>query len=108
MRDADAPLDSVMLGLEDTMGDVVDVRPDRFLREMRDHGDWNKACQRAGMTLIELNDLCRSNIKFDRAFVECHLEYLEEQAQAGMQMRLTAARTLAYKHLDARHASGGG
>ncbi len=107
MRDADAPLDSVMLGLEDTMGDVennvIDVRPDRFLREMRDHGDWNKACHAAGMTMIELNDLCHSNIKFDRAFVECHLEYLEEKAQAAMRSGIEAARTLAYKHLEARH-----
>ena len=85
------------------MGDVVDVRPDRFLREMREHGDWNEACQRSGMTLAELNDLCRSNIKFDRSFVECHLEYLEEKAQAEMHRRLVAARTFAYKRLEARH-----
>ena len=85
------------------MGDVIDVRPDRFLREMREHGDWNMACHKAGMTLVELNDLCRSNIQFDRAFVECHLEYLEEKAQAEMQQRLKAAHTLAYKHLAERH-----
>ena len=85
------------------MGDVVDVRPDRFLREMREHGDWGVACWASGMTIKELNDLCRSNIKFDRAFVECHLEYLEEQAQAEMQKRLKAARTLAYRHLKERH-----
>jgi len=110
MRDADAPLDSVMLGqtggdsrLGGNMGDVVDVRPDRFLREMREHGDWNKACQRSGMTIAELNDLCRSNIKFDRSFVECHLEFLEEFAQAEMRKRLAAARTLAYEQLESRH-----
>ncbi len=85
------------------MGDVVDVRPDRFLREMREHGDWNKACQTSGMTVEELNDLCMANIKFDRAFVECHLEFLEEKAQAEMQERLKAARTLAYKRLEERH-----
>ena len=88
------------------MGDVVDVRPDRFLREMREHGDWNKACQASGMTIIELNDLCRSNIKFDRAFIECHLEYLEEKSQAEMQKRLKAARTYAYVQLEARHGGG--
>ena len=86
------------------MGDVIDVRPDRFLREMRDHGDWTKACQASGMNIKELNDLCRSSIKFDRSFVECHLEFLEEKAQAGMQKRLKAARVLAYKQLEARHA----
>lgn len=88
------------------MGDVVDVRPDRFLREMREHGDWNKACQASGMTIIELNDLCRSNIKFDRAFIECHLEYLEEKSQAEMQKRLKAARMFAYRQLEVRHGSG--
>ena len=75
----------------------------RFLREMREHGDWNKACRVSGMSITELNDLCRSNLKFDRSFVECHLEYLEEKAQAEMQKRLKAARTLAYKQLEARH-----
>ena len=85
------------------MGDVIDVRPDRLLREMREHGDWDKACQFAGMTMKELNELWHSNIEFDRAFVECHLEYLEEEAQAEMQKRLKAARTLAYKHLAERH-----
>ena len=85
------------------MGDVVDVRPDRFLREMREHGEPNTACQASGMTMSELNDLCRSNVKFDRAFVECHLEFLEEKARAEMQRRLKAARTFAYKQLEARH-----
>jgi hypothetical protein len=85
------------------MGGIIDIRPDRFLREMREHGDWNKACQVSGMSIKELNDLCRSNIKFDRSFVECHLEFLEEQAQAEMQRRLQAARTLAYKQLAERH-----
>ena len=86
------------------MGDVVDVRPDRFLREMREHGDWNKACQHSGMTIAEMNDLCHSNIKFDRALVECHLEFLEEKAQAEMRKLLVAARTLAYEQLESRHA----
>jgi len=84
-------------------GVLVDVRPNRFLREMREHGDWNKACQASGMTVKELNDLCRSNIRFDRVFVECHLEFLEEKAQAEMQKRLKAARTLAHKQLAERH-----
>lgn len=88
------------------MGDVVDVRPDRFLREMRDHGDWNKACQKSGMSIKELNDLCLADIKFDHAFVECHLEYLEEKAHADTRKRIEAGRALAYKQLEARHASG--
>jgi len=85
------------------MGDVVDVRPDRFLREMREHGDWNKACRRAGMNSQELTNLCCSNIKFDRSFIECYLEFLEEKLQAEVRKRLQAARTLAYEQLEARH-----
>lgn len=88
------------------MGDVIDVRPDRLLREMREHGDWNTACQNSGMTMTELNALCRSDIKFDRAFVECHLEFLEEKAQAEMRKRLKVVRILAYGHLEERHSNG--
>ena len=79
------------------MGDVVDVRPERLLREMREHGDFSKACQASGMSIVELNTLCRTNIKFDRSFVECHLEFLEEKAQAEMRKRIQAGRTLAYE-----------
>ncbi len=85
------------------MGDVVDVRPERFLRELRDHGDWNKACQRAGMTIAELNTLCRENIKFDRSFVECHLQYLEDSVNTAARKRIRDGRTLAYKQLAERH-----
>ncbi len=88
------------------MGDVIDVRPDRLLREMREHGEPNTACQKAGMTMKELNDLCRADIKFDRAFIECHLEYLEDKAQANTRKRIKAGRTLAYKQLAARHPNG--
>lgn len=85
------------------MGDVVDVRPDRALREMREHGDVDKTCQAAGLTHDELNDLCRSNIKFDRAIIECQLEFLEEKAMTEMRRCLKVARTLAYVLLDQRH-----
>ncbi len=85
------------------MGDVVDVRPDRFLREMREHGDWTKACQRAGMTIAELNTLCRENIKFDRSFVECHLQYLEDKAMSTARKCIKDGRILAYKQLNERH-----
>lgn len=106
-RDAEPPLDSVMLGLEEKrMGDVIDVRPDRLLREMREHGNMDKACQAAGMTIIELNALCRSNIKFDRAFVENHLEYLEEKVNSDTQKRIAGARAFAYKKLEERHPNG--
>lgn len=61
------------------MGEVVDARPDRFLRVMRDTGDWSEACSQSGMTTAEVEDLCRVNVKFDRARLECQLEYHEEQ-----------------------------
>ncbi len=86
------------------MGELIDVRPDRALREMREHGDVDKTCQAAGLTTDELNELCRVNIEFDRAIIECQLEFLEEKAMTEMRRCLKAARTLAYSLLDKRHA----
>lgn len=86
------------------MGEVVDVRSNRALREMREHGDVDKTCQAAGLTKDELNELCRMNIKFDRAIVECQLEFLEEKAMTEIRRCLKAARALAYVLLDQRHA----
>ena len=92
-----------MLGLEDEMSNVVDIRPDRFLRELRDYGDVNKACDAAGLPFSELTSLCVANIQFDRAYVACYLEYLEEAMQAEVQRHLVVVRTLAYTALEARH-----
>ncbi len=92
-REAMVPMDSEMLGLEDKMSaDVIDMRPDRFLRAIRDKGDWATACEAAGFTLDEVEDLCRVNPKFDLAQVECQLEYHEEQIIAAMEAAITAAR----------------
>lgn len=88
------------------MGDVVDVRPDRYLREMRGHGDTAKALAASGMSRAEFDSICTSNIKFDRAQVECHLEYIEDQIQAQVRKLLRVTRTAAYAMLEARHASG--
>lgn len=60
------------------MGDVIDARPDRFLREMRDHGTWAKACELSGLSPFEAKRLCTENPKFDLAQVECLLEFSEE------------------------------
>ncbi len=103
-RDASSPLDGVMPGLEETMtGEVIDLRPDRFLREMREHGSLVKACANSGMSHAEFDDLCRSNIKFDRAQVECYLEHFEDTVMADAQQMLKAARDQAYAELRAMH-----
>lgn len=74
------PLDGEMLGLEEEMNEnVVDIRPDRFLRAMRDSGDWIGSCQAAGLTSAEAEALCQENPKFDLSLVECQLEYHEEK-----------------------------
>ncbi len=78
LRDAGVPQDSEMLGQEDKMGEVIDARPDRFLREIREHGDWVRAIDRAGMASEEIESLCASNRGFDLAVVECQLQYVEE------------------------------
>jgi hypothetical protein len=98
-----APLDSVMLGLEDKMGDVIDVRPDRFLREMREHGNVDKACKASGMPRAELDDLCRVNAKFDLAQVEAHLEHIEEVIMAEARKRLGQIRVFAINSWKIRH-----
>lgn len=88
------------------MGDVVDVRPDRYLREMRDHGNVAKALAASGMSRAEFDSTCASNIKFDRAQVECHLEYIEDQIQTQVRKLLRVTRAAAYAMLEARHPNG--
>jgi hypothetical protein len=102
-RDAKPPLDSVMLGLEEQMGDVVDVRPDRFLREMREHGNVNEACKAAGLPRAELEDLCRVNTKFDLAQVEVYLEFMEDAMMAEARKRVASLRDYSLKEWQARH-----
>ena len=103
------------------MGDVIDARPDRFLREMREHGDWAKACKNAGFTLDEMKQLCIENAQFDLTQVECQLEYNEESltteiakkiavveqaindAKLALAAQLAADRTTAIAAYRARH-----
>ena len=85
------------------MGGVVDIRPDRFLREMREHGDKLKALTASGMSQAEFDSICSSNIKFDRAQVECHLEYFEDHLNTWMRKYLRGVRAAAYVMLEARH-----
>ena len=61
------------------MGDVIDMRPDRFLHELRETGKWDIACTKSGMSGAEVEQLCQINSKFDLAQIECHLEFIEEK-----------------------------
>ncbi len=85
------------------MGDVVDVRPDRFLREMRDHGDVVKALAASGMSRVEFDTLCSDNLKFDHAQVECQLEFFEDEIQTRVRKLLKVTRAAAHALLKARH-----
>ena len=86
------PLDRAILGLEEYMGDVVDTRPDRFLREMREHGTWAVACKKSGLTRNEVEQLCVDNARFDLAQTECQLEYHEEIIVKATEQAIEAAR----------------
>ena len=74
------------------MSNVIDARPDRFLREMRDHGDWTEACKKSGLTSEEVESLCISNTKFDLAQVECQLEYIEDLYTQQIEKTIADAR----------------
>ena len=106
-RDASSPLDGVMPGLEenDMSGEVIDLRPDRFLRELREHGSLGKACINSGISIVEFNDLCKSNIKFDRAQVECFLQHFEDTVMAVARKQLGDARIKVYAELRLRHGT---
>lgn len=80
--------------------EVVDVRPDRFLRAMRDTGDWAKACEQAKLSTEEAEKLCSDNPKFDLASVECQLEFIEDQ----MVQQTEAAIALTRQKRDAKLA----
>jgi len=95
-----------MPGLEENMtGEVIDLRPDRFLREMREHGSLSRACENSGISVAEFNDLCASNIKFDRAQVECFLQYMEDEIMTEARKRLGKVRIAIYADLQLRHGT---
>jgi len=85
------------------MGEIVDVCPDRFLREMREHGDVDTACRNAGMPRADLETLCRTNAPFDHAQVECYLEFMEDVMMAETRKRLERIRTSAINAWKGRH-----
>ena len=102
-RDAEPPLDSVMLGLEEDMGDVVDVRPARYLREMRDHGSAVLASKNSGMPQADLEEHCRVDPTFDLCVIESYLEFIEEAMITETYKRLGRIRASAHNALQARH-----
>ena len=58
---------------------VVDLRPDRFLRAMRETGCWADAAKAAGMSTEEVEQTCAENPKFELSAIECQLEFIDEQ-----------------------------
>ena len=75
------------------MGEVIDVRANRFLQEMRKHGSWKDACAGSGMSTAEANNLCSINSKFDLAQVEAQLEYIEKTYTQRIEDVITKARS---------------
>lgn len=71
---------------------VVDMRPDRFLRAMRDTGDWIASAEAAHLRLQDVEQLCKENPKFDLAVVECQLEYHEEKIIEATEAAFDKAR----------------
>ncbi len=88
------------------MGEVIDVRPDRFLKELREHADPDKACAAARMSREELNAIILSNPKFDLARVECVLEFTEDLMTASLRGALAQLRAAALEKFKERHPGG--
>ena len=94
------------------MGDVIDVRPDRFLRELREGTQISVAASVAGISHADLLELLHENSKFKIATRECILEYAEEQLRfehAEKAKELEAVLHAAIKELraPAQEASDG-
>ena len=71
---------------------IVDLRPDRFLRAMRETGNWIAACEQSGLDSNEIEKLCRKDEKFDLAQLECQLQYHEEQIIEATEQAIKQAR----------------
>ena len=87
------------------MNQVVDIRPDRLLRELRETGSLEIAAEKAGMSMDEVTGLMAQNRKFDLSCIECFLEYNEEQVIGIIQASITDALTNMVKLLaETRHS----
>ncbi len=71
--------------------DVIDMRYDRFLRELREHGSWKIASEKSGLPEAEVSAACVENPKFDLAQVECQLEHSEEFMLNSTEKSIAAA-----------------
>ena len=72
--------------------DVIDMRPDRFLRVLRDTADWAQACEKAGYSASEVEELCAVNARFDLSQVECQLQFHEEKIIEATEAAIVTAR----------------
>ena len=82
---------------------VVDIRPDAFLRAMRDTGDWAESCKKAGIAGEEIANLCLANPKFDLATIEAQMEFLDDKINSEKLVLLEAARQAHMKGFRERH-----
>lgn len=80
--------------------DIVDIRPDRFLRAMRETGNWTLSCAKSGLTSQEANDLCMTNAKYDLATIECQLQFIEEQMIEATEAVITKTREDRQQRID--------
>ena len=86
------------------MGESVeDVRPDDFLREIREHGDVGKACKKVGWSVAEFKAYCNAHPQYDLTQVEIYLEYIEENIATSAQKRLDRIRVTEMMALSVRH-----
>ena len=94
-----------MLGLEENMSEsnVIDIRFDRFLRELRETGCFEISAKKSGMTISEVEARCKQNPKFDLAAIECHLEFLEEKLDQQKRDGLKKAREVHMRAYNIRH-----
>lgn len=89
------------------MSNIVDIRPDRILRELREHGSLPRACSAAHITAPVLKDLLIDYPKFAISLAECMKESAEEAVlltQAKKYKTLKARYTLAKELLDKQTA----
>lgn len=89
------------------MSNVVDIRPDRILRELRNHGNLPRACSAAHVTAPVLKDLLLDYPKFASSLAECRRECAEEAVllvQAKKYESLKTRYTFAKEILDKQTA----
>ena len=76
------------------MSDLIDIRPQRILTEVREHGDLEKAFTSSGMTADEVGDLLVISPNFGVAVIECCLEHAEEFMRAQAEKTIQGVRTM--------------